>query len=244
MLLYRNSIQKINKMNHPRNLSTGVFILGFLTLTIAPCRADDAETSASSSPPSPFQPFTLGVEVGTTGAGGAADWRFSNHFGVGTAFDYFAYTYNASIENNNYDARFRLQSEPLTLNLYPSKNHSFHVSVGAFFNQNQVTGTAIGTAQNPITLNGYDYIGTVNLTIKEQPVNPYLTIGGNLYFDHGHHVSLGGQLGVAYTGEPRVSLSAPGAPPEDVQGEQNKIESYAKKLQFWPIIKLSLNYSF
>jgi hypothetical protein len=131
-------------------------------------------------------------------------------------------------------------SEPVTLNLYPSKNHSFHLSIGALFNQNQLNGSKTGT----VNLDGTPYTGTVSLEIKQQPVNPYASIGGNLYFDKGHHVSLGGELGVVYTGDPQVSLSAPGAPPSAIAGEESQIHNYAKKAQFWPIVKLSLNYSF
>jgi len=178
------------------------------------------------------------VEAGTTGAGGAANWRFSNHFGVGGGFDYFRYSYSGTIEDINFDARLRLMSEPATLDLYPWKRSSFHISVGALFNQNHLTGTANGT----ITINGTTYNNTTaTLDIKQQVVDPYVGIGGNLYFDRGHHVSLGGELGVAYTGDPRVSFNMPAATPQDQQYEQNKIHSYARDVQFWQV---SLNYSF
>ncbi|MGB7768222.1 MAG: hypothetical protein WBN22_05135, partial [Verrucomicrobiia bacterium] len=231
----------------PNSIITGVAAFGLLTLTAMTVRADDMSTStnAITRPPlSPYQPFTVGAEVGTTGFGGAANWRFSNHFGVGGGFDYFSYSYSGNIQGNNFDAKLRLQSEPLTLDLYPWKRSSFHVSVGGLFNQNHLTGTATG---NNINLNGTTYSGTLNLDIKQQAVDPYAAIGGNLYFDRGHHVSLGGELGVIYTGNPRVNLTAnttPAANPSDVQAQQDKIQHYAKDAQFWPVLKVSLNFSF
>ena len=238
---------KPKDVNRNHATLTAVIALGLLTLTATASRADDtdATTNAITAPPiSPYQPFTVGGEFGTTGYGGGANWRFSDHFGVGGAFDYLYASYNHTIEGNGYNVNLKLQTEPVSLNWYPWKNHSFRFGVGALFNQNHSSGTATG---NNLDLNGTTYSGTLNLDLKQQPVNPYLSIGGNLYFDKRHHVSLGGELGVFYTGEPRVTLTAntvPPANPADVQGEINQITHYARYAQFWPVLKVSLNYSF
>jgi hypothetical protein len=228
------------------NLLTGIAALGLLTLTTITGRADDTTATNGITLPSlsPYQPITVGAEVGTTGFGGGANWRFSRHFGIGGAFDYFSYSYNGNIQGNNYDAKLRLMSEPITLNWYPWKDHSFRVSAGVALNQNHLTGTATG---NNIDLNGTTYSGTLNLDIKQQVADPYVAIGGNLYFDRRHHVSLGTELGVMYTGDPRVNLTAntvPAANPADLQAEQDKVKHYARDAEFWPVLKVSLNFSF
>jgi hypothetical protein len=234
-------------MNTKTKMLTSVAAFRLLTLTAMTSRADDTDTTtnAITAPPlSPYQPITVGAEAGTTGFGGGANWRFSNHFGVGGAFDYLSASYNRNIQGNDYSVKLLLQSEPVTLNWYPWKNHSFRVNVGALFNQFHSTGTATG---NNLDLNGTPYTGTLNLDLKQQPVDPYLSIGGNLYFDKRHHVSLGSELGVFYTGEPRVSLTAntvPPANPADVQAEQDQIKHYARYAEFWPVLKVSLNFSF
>lgn len=236
-------------MTRTSNPITWVAALGLLTLTAMTCRADVVDESTNTAvftPQSPpFQPFTVGAQIGTTGYGGGVDWRFLNHFGVATAFDYLHYSYSGTIKSVPFNLGLRLQSEPLTLNLYPSKHSSFHFGVGALFNQNRLSGSA-NTAANPINLpDGQPYAGTLTLNIKQEIINPYLGIGGNLYFDSGHHVSIGGELGVIYTGDPRVSLTAnPDSDPTGVQEEKNNIQHYAKDFQFWPVIKVSLNYSF
>jgi len=226
------------------NKSIGIATIGLLTLSAMAGRADEvASTNAVvASSPSSNPPLTVGAEAGTTGAGVGANFRFSDHFGVGTAFDYFKYSYNGKIQDNNYNLHLRLMSEPLTLDLYPWKSSSFRVSAGLMFNQNRLTGATTGT----LNLNGVPFPGaTANLEIKQQPVDPYLALGGNLYFDKGHHFSLGGELGVVYTGDPKVNLTTtPPAPPSDVQAEQAKIKRYAKDAEFWPVLKVSLNYSF
>ena len=110
------------------------------------------------------------------------------------------------------------------------------------FNQNRVTGT---NPNGTFTLNGNTYAGTLNLNIQQQPVDPYLTLGGNLYFDHAHHWSLGGELGAMYTGKPRVGLTSSNpAANADVANEVQQLDSYANKVQFYPVLKLSLNFSF
>jgi hypothetical protein len=196
-----------------------------------------AQTSSS------YHPFTIGPEIGTTGYGGTGTFRFADHFGVTGGFDYFSYTENRSIQNVAYDAKLRLQSEPAAFSLYPSVESSFHVNLGVVFNQFRVTGT---TQNGTFTLNGNTYAGTLNLNVQQQPISPYISIAGNFfYFDHGHHVSIGGELGCMYTGTPRVGLiSSNPAANADVATEREQVIHIANDFKFWPIIKLGLNVSF
>jgi hypothetical protein len=227
------------------------------TTTTAPASATSAPGPVSAQPPPPsmtnfyeeppaFHPFTIGIEGGTTGVGMGADWRFMNHLGVGAAIDYLPVDYNHRIHGNEYDGRLRLISEPLTLNIYPWAGSSFRVSGGVLLNQNRLTGDSTGN----ITLNGTSYTGTANLEIKQQPVNPYGSIGGNLYFGHARRVSLGFELGAFYTGSPRVNLTATTTGPtpptlaSDVQHERSQIVHYARYAEVWPVLKISLKFSF
>ena len=81
-------------------------------------------------------------------------------------------------------------------------------------------------------------------------MNPYVSIGGNFfYFDHAHHWAMGGELGVAYTGEPKVSLTRSGGIPSDaidaaVKQEQQKAQDWANQFKWFPVVKLSVSYSF
>lgn len=208
--------------------------------------AAEATASEESSGPPPYRPLTLGLEIGTTGAGGSFAWRFADHWGVRTGFDYLQfYDSGMAIKDLSYDATIRLMSEPLTLDIYPWTKHSFHISVGLMFNQNSLTGTAEDTG----VILPPERVGTLNLDIEQQPVNPYLSIGGNfLYFDRAHHWTLGGELGVVYTGDPQVSLtrSGPPSPLMDaaLRTEQSRIEDYADQFRWWPVIKLMVTYSF
>jgi hypothetical protein len=209
-------------------------------------RADDAMTPKETDAPPLYRPWTLSLEAGTTGAGGSLSWRFADHWGVRSGFDYFGWSDSGfAIKDLTYNAKFRVMSEPLTFDIYPWAAHSFRVSVGLQFNQNRLTGTAedAGTIVPP------EKLGTLDLTIKQQPVNPYLSIGGNFfYFDHAHHWAMGGELGITYTGDPDVSLTRSGPPSALLDAalryEQQRVVDYANKFKWWPVAKLTVSYAF
>jgi hypothetical protein len=208
--------------------------------------AAEAAGSGELSAPPLYRPLTLGLEGGTTGLGGFLSWRFSDHLGARAGLDYFEYSQSDfGIKSLDYDAKVRLMSEPLTLDIYPWKKHSFHISLGVQFNQNRLT----GTAEDDGTLIPPAKLGKLSLELEQQLVNPYLGIGGNfLYFDRAHHWALGGELGVAYTGEPKGSLNraGPPAPLFDAAGraEEKRVQDYADQFKWWPVAKLMVTYSF
>jgi hypothetical protein len=211
--------------------------------------AGEASTLTSEPEPPPYRPWAVSLEAGTTGFGASSAWRFSDHFGARVGADLFRYSQSdLDIKGIKYDAELRLLSEPLTFDIYPWKNHSFHISVGMMFNQNELTGNTTGNGTITIG-NGTVLVGTLDLKVKQQPVNPYLSIGGNLfYFDRAHRWALAGELGVVYTGDPSVSLtrSGPASPLLDAALgiEKAKVEDYAEKFQWWPVAKLAVTFSF
>jgi hypothetical protein len=190
-----------------------------------------------------YHPLTFGAEIGTLGFGGSGTFRFADHFGVSAGFDYVEFGYHASIKNTEYDVRTRLMGEPVALCLYPEAEHSFHFKLGIEFNQNRITGTNPG---GTFTVNGNTYPGTLNLNIQQQPISPYASFAGNLfYLDHAHHVSVGGEVGVMYTGTPRVGLTSSNpAATGDVDTARQQVIKYADYFKWVPILKVGLNYSF
>jgi hypothetical protein len=203
------------------------------------------QTPRAMTPP-PYQPFTLGAEAGTTGFGGAASWRFADHFGVRAGLDYFQHSFSVNVEDAKYDLKVRLMSEPVALDLFPSRNSSFHISLGALINQNQFTG-ANGSAQN-ITINGNDYsvpANALSLKLKQPSALPYASLGGSIYLGRAHHWALGGEFGAAY-GRWNASFtdSSGTISSSDIASEQNKVQNAMNKFPIWPIIKLNVSYSF
>jgi hypothetical protein len=197
-------------------------------------------------------PVEITPEAGTTGLGASANFRFANHFGIRTGFDYFHYSLTRTEQSAQYKGTLRLQSEPTAVDLYPSRHSSFHLSLGILWNQQQLTGSAVPSSGS-ITLNGNKYSlsgASVNLKVNQPSVMPYAGIGGDFfYFDSGHHVSFGGELGAAY-GKWTTSLTENGvADPthtlqNDINTEQGKINHTLNKVPVWPILKLGIGISF
>jgi hypothetical protein len=224
-------------------------------------------TAADDAPN--YRPFTIGAEASTTGLGGSASWRFSDNFGVRGGVNYFSYdtdefTYTTKptgvgSQDQKYAVTLRLLSEPLALDYYPSANSAFHVSVGVLVNQNRFSATVknSGVVNSTYTFNGVDYlqsaVGDLDLEVKQQTLSPYLSVGTSFYFGKSKRWALSGELGVAYTGSPKVSLTSPGHDPaldltpnfsDDVSGEEAKIEKDAEDFKFYPIVKIGVSYSF
>lgn len=218
-------------------------------------RADDAATAAAPASGTStmtkaapaYQPFNLGAEAGTTGFGGVAGWRFADHLGLRGGVDYFSYSLNHTFSGIPYSANLRLLTEHAGIDLYPSRNSSFRLTLGAYFNQNRVTGSAV--SDGSLTVNGTPVPAgdSVHLEYQQQPVDPYAAIGGNFYFDKKHHFSLGAELGAFYLGNPKVSVTttpAGAVPPSDLNAYRQQVEHDLKKVPVWPVLNLSLNYSF
>jgi hypothetical protein len=228
-----------------------------LAATTTPLVALDAtnsvETTKSTEPPEPppYRPWTVGVGIGTdTIFGGGVSWRFSDHFGARTGFGYTESSWDdVGIRGLKYNVTARLMAEPLTLDIYPWQKSSFRVSVGMLFNQHELTGTVssdgtINIGGEPVEIRK----GDVSMKMKQQPVNPYLSIGGNFfYFDRAHHWAFAGELGIAYTGDVNVTLDRPGTSTisDDVRKEiKNRLQDYGDQFQWWPVAKLAVTYSF
>jgi hypothetical protein len=240
-----------------RNTELYLYTAGAIICAGIAFTASAAEATDLSELPSrpDYHDWTVGADAGSPGFGGFGSWRFYDYLGVRAGFDYFQWTENnLSIGDLNYNAKVRLMSEPLTLDIYPWKKHSFHFSAGLLFNQNQITGTSTGLG--PVNIGGQEFdfanVGSLNLKIQQQVVDPYLSIGGNLlYFDHAHHWALGGELGVAYTGDTSVSLtrSGPSGPLSGaidaaVSREQQRAQDWANQFKWLPVVKLMVTYSF
>ena len=87
------------------------------------------------------------------------------------------------------------------------------------------------------------------MKIEQQLVNPYLTIGGNFfYFDRAHHWAMGGELGVAYTGGAKGSLTSSGPlsslVDQAVSAARKRLEDRVNRYPWYPVLKLAVTYSF
>jgi hypothetical protein len=165
-----------------------------------------------------------------------------DHLGAHAGADYWYQSGDADIKSLRYGYKLKVLSETVALDIYPWKTHSFRVALGMMINQSDLSGHISGG----YTLDGIRYSGTLDLSIKPKPVEPYLGIGGNLfYFDHAHHWAMFGELGAAYTGEPRVTFTASDSRASgSLVRELDRVQNALNKFPIWPILKLGVTYSF
>jgi len=234
-------------------------LLGVAWACVAANLSTQTVNAADESGAPDYRPFTLGVEASSTGPGLALDWRFSDHFGARAGVNGFFGSSidigNRDIEGITYDTKLKLMSEPLALDIYPWKSSTFRVTVGILLNQNELTGKGVPVFNSPpgqyeFNINGVWYqagpngIGDLNMKFEQPAVAPYVSGGMRISLDKAKHWSLGGEVGVAYTGNPDVTLSTSSGlvPQQDLDAEAQQIEDAAWK--FYPIVKVSMNYSF
>ncbi len=252
-----------------RTLNTTMQTTMKTTIGLLVCSLVFGATHLTAADEPNYRAVTIGVDAGTTGFGGSASLRFSDHFGVRGGVNYFSYdtdefTYTtrdpglSPAVDQKFKASVRLLSEPIALDYYPSAKSSFRVSLGVLINQNEFTANVqnSGVSGSSFVFNGVNYLQSgftngVDLEIKQQILSPYVSVGTSFYFGKSKRWALSGELGVAYTGSPKVTLSTPNsayngnqAYLDDVAAEEAKIEKEAEDYKFYPIVKIGVSYSF
>jgi len=196
--------------------------LSALVCTTSSLLAQDATNAIAAAKPDetlkperpPYRPWTIGIGIGTdTLFGGGVSWRFSDHLGTRVGFGYTEASWDdVGIAGLKYNVTGRLMGEPITLDVYPWRKSSFHISVGMLVNQSEASGSVSSTGS--ITVDGQPVeirSGEIKMKIQPQPVNPYLSIGGNFfYFDRAHHWAFYGELGLRTPGKRGLAWNDPG----------------------------------
>jgi hypothetical protein len=233
-------------MQKAKRFVLGAVLAGLILVPTA--RADEAAETVN------YRPVTFSVDASTLGLGVSAGWRFQDHLGLHAGVNYFGLSKDGNeIEGVSYNTDLRLFSAPVALDIYPWASNPFRISVGVLWNGNQLEGVV---PQDPVAgrtfieIGGASYdsaaIGNLNMKVEQEAVTPFVSIGTSFYFDKAKHWSLSGELGVAYTGSPEVALNNTGGPinPADLAAEQQQIEDKMDDYKFYPILKISLNFSF
>jgi hypothetical protein len=194
--------------------------------------------------------ITVGGHLGApTFFGSSLGWRFSDHFGVRSGFDWFSFSRSQSLSDLKYKVKLKMQSEPVFVDLYPWRDRSFRLSAGVLFNQNSLSGSLKPTSA--VNLGGTVFpagtAGTLRLKIKQKPVSPVVAMGGNLfYFDSAHQWGFSSEIGAYYAGKPDVDYKSTAAGAASAaQAERQSIKnSIGNKLNIIPVIQTGINFSF
>jgi hypothetical protein len=193
--------------------------------------------------------------------------RVSDSSNVRIGFNQFNYGHSFASDGLQYGAQVRLRSVQATYDWYVWG--SLHLSPGVLiYNGNHATATVTAPPGQPFSLGGVTYISsgndpvTGNGDLNLGHAAPLLLVGlGNPVSRGSSHIGLNLDVGVAFAGSPRVTLSFSGtacdstgtvcAPvasypglQSNLQAEEAKVDNKLHSLRYYPVIALGISYSF
>lgn len=212
-----------------------------------------AATAAGSANAAEFGVYG---EAGTFGAGGGFALQLGDRLSARAGYSTFSYEVNDyQAEDLSLDAKAKIGTGKLLLDWYPFGG-GFRIGAGVVLNRSEATGVARPSGGG-YTINGTFYpseqIATADGQVDFDSVAPYVGLGFGRALDRTGRFNLLLDLGVAFTGEPKVTITANcGSVPaavctqiqEDVASEQARIEADAEKFKLWPHLNVVLSWRF
>jgi hypothetical protein len=188
------------------------------------------------------------VGAGTTGIVVGVGGQVGPRAGVRLEGNFLDYSRTVSTSNVDYDGKLKSSAGSLLVDFFPVSGGCFRITAGAVVGDGKVT--AVGRPRNnTLNINGQVVNATgesINFTVKQPSVQPYLGIGV------GHALKTGfgffADLGATY-GKPRVDFSAtPGlvaaAGQANIDAERQDVQNKADNYKFYPVVKLGISYRF
>ena len=243
----------------------------------AAAMTDDGDSSAppasAAAPAVPAQgssegriPIGVGVKVSALGIGGEVAVAVSHRSNVRFGFNAFSYGHTFDKDGVTYKGTLDLRSAQATFDLFFLKE--FHISPGVLvYNGNNVTANASVPAGHSFTLSNTSYVsaaadpitGTGKLTVYKAA--PMLLVGFGNLVPRSRHFSTSFEIGAAYQGPPRVTLSLSGSACDstglfcrsissdptiqaNVVSEQAKLNKSASPYRFYPVLSFGVGFKF
>jgi hypothetical protein len=210
----------------------------------------------------------VGLRLSSLGVGGEVAVRVTHSTNVRGGFNFFSYSRGYDNNGIHYDGELRWSSAEGHFDWFPL-GHSIHLSPGFIaYNNNHVDATAVAPGGTRFTLNGVDYQsdltdpvhGSAKLSFNKSA--PTMMIGfGNLVPRNGKHFSFNIEAGVAFEGSPKIALNLVGTACDssglncanvgtdptiqaNVKGQQAKISNDLSPFKYYPLVSVTLGYSF
>jgi hypothetical protein len=222
-----------------------------------------AQQEAASSPG-----IAAGIKVSLLGIGGEVAVPITRSADVRAGFNGLGYSRNFNKDGVAYSGQLSLRSAEAHFDWFPFHG-SFHISPGALvYNGNKITANASVAGGQTFDLNNTTYASdpanpiTGKGKIDFKKAAPTFTIGwGSLLPRNGRHWSIPFEIGAAYQGAPRATLSLAGGACDstglncrdissdptalsNIQAEQTKINKDVAPFKFYPLISVGFGYRF
>jgi hypothetical protein len=211
----------------------------------------------------------VGVKASLLGAGAEAAVRVTHHTNLRAGFNVITYNRRFNKDGIAYDGQLNFKTFEAHYDIFPWAK-SFHISPGVLvYAADPITAKASVPGGQQFSLGGHDYYSdaAVPLTgtgkINFNQAAPMVTVGwGNLVSRReGKHFSVPFEIGVAFQGSPKASLSlagnicdSTGANCRNVAGdptvqanivaEQSKVNNSMSFFKVYPIVSLGFGYKF
>jgi len=193
---------------------------------------------------------SIGVAVGTQGAGLEAGIDITEMLGLRVAGNYFSMSRGVSGDDVDYDGDLRLMSIGIVGDVYLFES-GFRLTGGGYLNRNKIDLTAVPTSN--VEIGGTTYtpaqLGTLDGFVRYRSFAPYAGLGytGNRG-DSG--LSFVFDAGVMFQGGSRVALTANGPAngipgfAADLERERRDIKDDVDDFKYYPVVKVGLAYRF
>lgn len=185
---------------------------------------------------------------GTGGLGGGLGYHFNDVLTVRGEVAGFNYSDTADQDGISYHGDLKLSTQALYLDVHPFAG-TFRLTVGLDSGRTKFGGTAQGNG-GTVTVNGTDYAygpaDSIAAEVRYPSTMPYVGVGWGL---NGGGLNVGLDLGVNIgsadlTMSNSASLSAIPGFDADFAAQRDKYARDVNDLKVYPIVKLSVGYSF
>lgn len=193
----------------------------------------------------------VSVEGGTLGLGASVWYSINDAVSVNGGYNWFDYTYDLETSDVDFRGKLKLSNIPLMLNWHPMKG-AFRLVGGVVFAANKIDVTARPETNSTYDINGTTYtaaqVGTLTGTGElAKGVAPYAGLGWLTRRDK-KGFGFFADVGVMFSGSPKVALSASGPIRNDARfqanlaREQENVNDEVKLAKVYPVIRFGLTY--
>lgn len=197
---------------------------------------------------SAFGQIGFGLQAGTLGPGVTAGMRISPKLSLRAGFNYLPLSHSDETDEFDiaiaYDAEATISSASVLADFHPFSN-GFRLTGGVFLNMTEGNATVLPTEPYELNENKtftVERVGSLSATLGYQSsVAPYAGIGIGRVIKRGLGLHL--DLGVLYTGSPKIEMSGDGLiAPTALQAE--RLQEGVKSFQFYPVFSIGLGFGF
>jgi hypothetical protein len=202
------------------------------------------------------QPLGVGVttRVGTLGIGVDVNKSLTPQLSGRVGFNFGNVGFNRTDSGINYDSQLNFSSVQLFGDYYPFSSSSFRVTGGLVAQNNRFAVTGKPSNNSTYTIAGNSYsvndVGTLSGEYKYgNSIAPYLGIGIGKSSNEG--LGFNADLGVMFTGSPKVSLTASNATFNNnpitraqLDNQARQTENDLRGFNAYPVLSIGLSYGF